>query len=118
MLAGAALAFDSRSDTMIAIALANVYFGIGLFVASSYALFMDLTDPRLGGTQFTAFMAATNGCEAWSGLAMGAMAGAWGYPYGMFVLAGVSAAALGIVPFLKRAPDRHETADASQTHQA
>jgi hypothetical protein len=51
----------------ILIGVADVF--IGLFTAASYALFMDLTDPKLGGTQFSAFMAATNGCESWSGWA-------------------------------------------------
>jgi len=42
--------------------LTLVYLGIGLFTAVSYAWFMDLTDPRIGGTQFSTYMAATNGC--------------------------------------------------------
>jgi len=46
--------------------LVLVYLGIGWFTASSYALFMDLTDVRLGATQFSTFMAATNACEAWA----------------------------------------------------
>jgi MFS family permease len=46
--------------------LSIMYVFVGLFTASSYALFMDLTDPRLGATQFSTFMAATNGCESWS----------------------------------------------------
>ncbi len=46
--------------------LAAMYFFVGFFTAVSYALFMDLTDPRLGATQFSTFMAATNGCESWS----------------------------------------------------
>ena len=51
--------------------LAGVYLGIGLFTACSYALFMDLTHPEIAATQFSAFMGATNGCEALSGLAIG-----------------------------------------------
>jgi len=46
--------------------LAGLYLGIGCFTAASYALFMDLTDPKIGATQFSTFMAATNGCEAWA----------------------------------------------------
>ncbi len=55
--------------------LTGMYFFIGLFTASSYALFMDLTDARLGGTQFSAFMSATNGCESWSAWAGGRIVG-------------------------------------------
>jgi len=46
--------------------LAGVYLSIGVFTATTYALFMDLTDPALGATQFSAFMGATNLCEVWS----------------------------------------------------
>ncbi len=55
--------------------LTGMYFFIGLFTASSYALFMDLTDARLGGTQFSSFMSATNGCESWSAWAGGRIVG-------------------------------------------
>lgn len=58
-----------------------IYFGIGLFVTATYALFMDLTDPRLGATQFSAYMGATNGCEAWSALAAGYLIAAQGLPH-------------------------------------
>ncbi|MCF7688026.1 MAG: MFS transporter [Cephaloticoccus sp.] len=56
-----------------------VYIAIGLFTAASYALFMDLTDPRLGATQFSTFMAATNGCEAWAAWTGGRIVGTLGY---------------------------------------
>ncbi len=68
----------------VLVLLGAVYFGIGLFVAASYALFMDLTDPRLGATQFSAFMAATNGCESWAGFAVGRLIPRFGYA-GAFV---------------------------------
>lgn len=48
------------------IALVAIYAGMGAFTAASYAWFMDLTDPRLGATHFSTFMAATNGCEVWA----------------------------------------------------
>ena len=94
--------------------LLGMYFGIGLFTAASYALLMDLTEPRLGGTQFSAFMGATNACEAWAGFAAGRLAaakslpllgispGPWkGYPLAFLALAGVSLIALGVLPWLR-----------------
>lgn len=53
------------SSTLIAM-YGLLYFEIGLFTAASYALFMDITDPAVGGTQFSAFMGASNLCEAWA----------------------------------------------------
>ncbi|MEZ5979658.1 MAG: MFS transporter [Planctomycetota bacterium] len=46
--------------------LVLVYVSIGWFTASSYALFVHWTDVRLGATQFSAYMGATNLCESWS----------------------------------------------------
>jgi len=79
--------------------LGMIYIAVGLFTASSYALFMNLADRRLGATQFSAFMAATNGCEVWAGWAGGQLAGRFGYPFGFVAMAIVSL--LGL-PFLRR----------------
>lgn len=79
--------------------LTGMYFFIGLFTAASYALFMDLTDPRMGGTQFSTFMAATNGCESWSGWTGGQLAGRANYGASFLVMCVVS---LFSLPLLRR----------------
>lgn len=84
--------------------LAGMYFFIGLFTAASYALFMDLTDPRAAGTQFSTFMAATNGCESWSALAGGRIAGSAGYPAAFLAMSAVSLLSLGLLARLRPAP--------------
>ena len=56
-----------------------MYFFVELFTASSYTLFMDLTNPKIGGTQFSTYMAATNGCEAWTVWAAGNIITSYGY---------------------------------------
>jgi len=82
--------------------LCAVYLAIGLFTAASYALFMDLCDPRLGATQFSAYMGATNLCEAWAVGAGGAVAGLRGYPAAFAILAAASLLSLGLLPWLRR----------------
>ena len=79
--------------------LTGMYFFIGLFTAASYALFMDLTDARLGGTQFSTFMAATNGCESGSAWAGGRIVGVANYATAFLALSAVSLLSL---PLLKR----------------
>ena len=82
-VAAGALALAARAgagSTTLLVLLAAVYLGIGLLTASSYALLMRLTDERLAATQFSAFMGATNGCEAWSGWVGGRITHAAGYP--------------------------------------
>ena len=59
--------------------LAVLYFTIGLATAAAYAMFMDLTDPRLAATQFCTFMAGINLCEAWSTRTLGRLVSLWGY---------------------------------------
>jgi len=77
--------------------LSALYLCIGLFTASSYALLMDLTGPGLGATQFSAYMGATNGCEAWAIFTIGRIAASAGYPAGFAVMAGLSLLSLPIL---------------------
>ncbi len=90
--------------------LALVYLTVGLQTATSYALFMDLTDPALGATQFSAYMGATNVCESWSVGLAGASIGRHGYGTTYAALAAVSLAALAAVPFLVHGPARANAA--------
>jgi MFS family permease len=83
--------------------LTGMYFFIGLFTAASYALFMDLTDPKIGGTQFSTFMAATNGCESWSAWAGGQIAARAGYAASFFALSLVSLLSLPLLKWLTAA---------------
>ncbi len=82
--------------------LTAMYFCIGLFTASSYALFMDLTDTRLGGTQFSAFMSATNGCESWSAWAGGRIVGPGNYAGAFLTMAAASLLSLPLLKLLAK----------------
>lgn len=83
------------------IGLAAMYLAVGVFTVGSYAMFMDLTDARIGGTQFSAFMSATNGCEAWSLAVGGMLANRWGYAGSVSLLCVVSLGCLLLLPFLQ-----------------
>lgn len=74
-----------------------LYAAIGLFTAASYALFMDLTDPHLGATQFSAYMGATNACESWSAVLGGRLIASAGYPAAFAVMALLALAALPLL---------------------
>ncbi len=87
LIAGADVVTGGESGKMLLVLLAVLYFGIGLFTSSSYALFMDITDVRLGATQFSAFMGATNMCESWSAFSVGRIIGLFGYPAAFAVMA-------------------------------
>jgi MFS family permease len=86
--------------------LALVYLGAGMLIAASYGLFMDLTDPRLGGTQFSAFMGATNACESWAGFTVGRMIDprglGLGYAPSLSILAAISLLSLPLLAGLRR----------------
>jgi len=105
MIAGLALsdyATTKSSPSVLMGWLAGMYFFIGLFTASSYALFMDLTDARLGGTQFSAFMSATNGCESWSAATGGRIVAASGYSSSFLVMSAVSLLSLPLLKLLAK----------------
>ncbi len=76
--------------------LTATYVMIGWFTAASYALFMEWTDARLGATQFSAYMGATNLCEAWAAFAAGRMIPVFGYgpSFGALALLGLVALAM------------------------
>lgn len=76
----------ASSHYFLFISLAVLYIFVGAFIASSYALFMDVTDSRLGATQFSAFMGATNLCEAWSAWAVGSLIMRLGYPMALCLM--------------------------------
>ncbi|MDQ3199269.1 MAG: MFS transporter, partial [Verrucomicrobiota bacterium] len=80
-----------------AITLTGLYLCIGLFTASSYAFFMDMSRPPLAATQFSAFMAATNGCEAWSSAVGGQVVSAHGYTITFVIMALVSLLSIPLV---------------------
>lgn len=100
MLALVDLGGGSGAVTLIAL-LTAMYFFVGLFTTASYALFMDLTDPRLGATQFSAFMAATNGCESWSAWSSGRMVAAQGYPAAFLAMSAVSLLGLPLLRLMR-----------------
>ncbi len=81
-------------NVLLVCSLTGVYFGIGLFTACSYALFMDVTTPAVAATQFSAFMGATNGCEAASAQVIGRIVNSNGYTAGIWLMCLPSLAAL------------------------
>lgn len=87
--------------------LVVLYVLIGAFTTTSYALFMALTDRRLGATQLSASMSATNLCESWSAVAVGRLTGAFGYGPAFTVMAVVSLAGLPLLWMMR--PDRAAT---------
>jgi MFS transporter, PAT family, beta-lactamase induction signal transducer AmpG len=97
------LALSTRMAPASSLAVLTViYLLIGLFTASSYALFMDHTRPELGATQFSSYMAATNACESWSGFAVGRLIGRFGYAPAFLTMAGLSLLALPLLRMLGR----------------
>jgi len=90
-------AFTAPPASITLTLLLVVYFLIGALTTASYALFMDLTDARLGATQLSAAMSATNLCESWSAFAVGRLAGALGYGAAFSWMAAASLLALPLV---------------------
>jgi MFS family permease len=101
LLASADWLFGAGVGIWLFVLLTFLYFTIGLFTAGSYALFMDITDPKLGATQFSAFMGATNGCETWSTYTVGRLVATNGYPLTFIVMSCISLLAVPMVRSLK-----------------
>ncbi len=84
----------TNGDTAVAARLVLVYLAIGVFTASSYALFMDLTTPGLAATEFAAFMGMTNLCESIAARRVGRLVTESGYADAFRVMVALSAVAL------------------------
>lgn len=95
-------------ETSTAVRLVLVYLTIGIFTASSYALFMDLTTPAIAATEFAAFMGVTNLCESISAKSVGRLIEEHGYSEAFLTMVALSS--LALVPLLFCRPQRKPTA--------
>jgi len=82
--------------------LAVMYVLYGAFAASSCAMFMDISDPSLGATQFSTFMGATNFCEVWATYAVGSAVVRSGYGAAFVLFAVVSLLSIPLIPRTRR----------------
>lgn len=103
LLALALAAQGHGSGTRLIVVLTCAYAMFGAFTSASYALYMDLTDPELGGTQFSSFMAGVNLAAVWSGWVVGRLVATFDYPAALAVLALASLPALALLPPMRRA---------------
>lgn len=99
---------DAAPTSVLVATLGLIYLLIGVHTASLYALMLDLTDPAVGATQFSAYMAATNLCEILAVASAGRLASIalvpeplHGYPAAIAVLAIVSLVSLVPLAFLR-----------------
>ena len=74
----------------------------GLMYGTRSAIMMDITNPKVAATQFTAYMAMMNLAIAMSASWQGVAAEAWGYPMTLLVDAIIGLACLAFLPALKR----------------
>lgn len=74
----------------------------GLMYGTRSATMMDVTNPAVAATQFTAYMALMNLSIAYSATWQGIAIEAWGYPTTMLVDGVVGLACILVIPWLKR----------------
>ena len=78
-----------------------MYFFTGAFTASSYAFYMDVTNPMIGASEFSAFMAAVNACEAWVVWTTGMIISYYNYSTAFLVMCMVSLCSLFFLSRIK-----------------
>ncbi len=74
----------------------------GLMYGTSTAILMDVTNPAVAATQFTAYMALANMAISYSATWQGIAIEAWGYPTTMLVDGFFGLGCLLVIPWLKR----------------
>ncbi|HKX41834.1 MAG TPA: MFS transporter, partial [Burkholderiaceae bacterium] len=74
----------------------------GLMYGTRSAIFMDVTNPRVAATQFTAYMALLNLNISYSATWQGIAIEAWGYPRTMLIDALFGLLCLALLPWMTR----------------
>lgn len=72
---------------------------MGLMYGARSALYMDLSNPAVAGTQFTAYMSLMNLALSYSAWWQGKVAAAWGYPATLLIDAAFGLVCLVVLPF-------------------
>jgi MFS transporter, PAT family, beta-lactamase induction signal transducer AmpG len=96
----------------IAVIAYNV--GNGLMYGTRSALFMDVTDPRVAATQFTAYMALMNLSIAMSAIWQGIAAESIGYPKTLWIDAILGLVCIALLPWIVGTPDNRPDGGASK----
>ncbi len=102
LLAAAALAAPGEGMRALVAALTLAYVVFGVYTACAYALLMDLTDPELGGTQFSTYMGGINLCYVWAAALVGRIAGALDYSTALAAMALASLLTLPLLAAVRR----------------
>ena len=91
-------------DLVTAFVIASLTFSTaqGLIYGTRTALFMDLCDPAVAATQFTAYMALLNLVLSYSAMWMGRAVERIGYPATLLIDAGIGLVSLAILPLTLR----------------
>jgi MFS transporter, PAT family, beta-lactamase induction signal transducer AmpG len=76
----------------------------GLMYGARAAFYMDLSDPKVGATQFTAYMAVLNLVIAYSAYWQGKAIGQWGYPKTLMIDAIFGCVGVAFLPWCARRP--------------
>lgn len=107
-LASSAKRPDVPQLLLLAFWIATLSYSVfqGLMYSTTMAIYMDVTNPVVAGTQFTAYMALSNLAIAYSATWQGISIEAWGYPNTMLIDGFFGLVYLAILPFTrKRASD-------------
>lgn len=72
----------------------------GLMYGTRTAVFMQISNPAVAATQFTAYMAMMNLVTAYSAWWQGVVIEGWGYPITLYIDASTGLVCLAVLPFL------------------
>ncbi len=73
----------------------------GLMTGSQIPVFMEITNPAVAATQFTAYMALHNFATSYAAVWQGISITRWGYPTTLWLDASIGLVGIAIIPFLQ-----------------
>ncbi len=90
----------------------------GLMYGTGTAIFMDVTNPRVAATQFTAYMALQNLAISYSATWQGIAAEALGYPKTLLIDAIAGLLCLAVLPLIKSRAKSESESESESVHDA
>lgn len=92
-------------NSFLLIIMGLIYFSAGVTITTSYSLLMNLTDPLVAATQFSALMGMINLCESYSVFLVGKLSALYSYSTALLVTCAISLFSLIILKMIQESKE-------------
>lgn len=95
-------------NSALIIVMCFIYFMTGITITTAYSLLMNMTDPLVAATQFSALMGMINLCESYSMFIVGKLSTLYSYPTALIVTCAISLSSLIFLKLIRESKEHKE----------